>query len=277
MHFRRKTIGQVIGLLGECSGIVRLVAVLEGIKDCDAWVDDPAGPRFGAIRYENKLYLAGTLMTQEDEDFLGRFVRKEVSARRLEGHAHDRAIVRAFDSTIGEALPRMLGGISHTVRGREYLEASLPFEASEAREHALFEGYRFAYVGNELLKDDGILDIDLLRSECAYRYDSMTKGAGEFLGVAALCEDALAGWCLSEYLCSAGCEIGIEVMEAHRGRGLAKALTGRFLKECRELRMQKVGWNCYSDNIPSFRTAIACGFRHIRSYYQVEVRYDRVE
>ncbi len=274
MHFRRKTIRQVIGLLGECSGIVRLVAVLEGIKDCDAWVDDADSPRFGAIRYENKLYLAGSIKGPEDADFLGRFVRKEVSLRKLEGHAHDRAIVRAFDRSIGEALPGMLDGIAHTVRGREYLEAVLP---SESAAHPLAGGYRFADVDDALLKDEAISDMDLLRSECAYRFDSMTKRSGGFLGVAALYEGALAGWCLSEYLCSVGCEIGIEVMEDHRGRGIAKALTDRFLSECNALGMQKVGWNCYSDNTASFRTAIACGFRHIRSYYQVEVHYDRVE
>ena len=274
MQFQKKRIRQVIELLGECAGLVRLVAVLEGIKDCDAWVDDAVNPRFGAIRYENKLYLAGSLITHEDSDFLGDFVRKEVSARKLEGHAHDRAIVRAFDQSIGEALPGMLNGIVHIVRGREYLEASLPLVS---RQHPLADGYRFADVGRELLKDDGILDMDLLRSECAYRFDSMTRKSGDFLGVAALCEDALAGWCLSEYICSVGCEIGIEVLEEHRGRGIAKALTGRFLAKCQDHGMQKVGWNCYSDNIPSFKTAKACGFRHIRSYYQVEVHYDQVK
>lgn len=274
MHFRKKTIRQVIEQLGDSSGIVRLVAVLEGIKDCDAWVDDEENPRFGAIRFENKLYLAGNAKTNQDIEFLGRFVRKEVSLRKLEGHAHDRAIVRAFDRTIGEALPGMLKGIAHIARGREYLEASLPFESMS---HPLAEGYRFADVENDLLRDDTISDIDLLRSECAYRFDSMTKKSDSFLGVAAIHGNALAGWCLSEYTCSVGCEIGIEVLEDHRGRGIAKALTDRFLVECSGLGMQKVGWNCYSDNTPSFRTAIACGFRHIRSYYQVEVRYDRVE
>lgn len=273
MLFRKKTIKQVIGLLGECSGIVRLVAVLEGIKDCDAWVDDAENPHFGAIRYENKLYLAGSIKSPEDAVFLGRFVRKEISLRKLEGHAHDRAIVRAFDRSVGEALPGMLDGIAHTVRGREYLEASLPLESIT---HPLAEGYRFAEVDDHLLRDDRISDIDLLRSECAYRFDSMTRRSGGFLGVAVLKEDALAGWCLSEYLCSVGCEIGIEVLEDYRGQGLAKALTDRFVGECQNLGMQKVGWNCYSANTPSFRTAIACGFRHVRHYYQVEVHYDHI-
>lgn len=273
MHFRKEAIRQVIGLLGDCSGIVRLVAVLEGIKDCDAWVDDAETPRFGAIRYENKLYLAGEIRSPKDEDFLGKFVRKEVSLRKLEGHAHDRAIVRAFDKSIGEALPRMLDGIIHAVRGREYLEASLPYNAAAS---LLAEGYRFADVDDSLLRDDGISGIDLLRSECAYRFDSMTSSFGDFLGVAVLKGDELAGWCLSEYMCSVGCEIGIEVMEDHREQGLAKALTGKFVRECQALGMQKVGWNCYSDNTASFRTAMACGFKHIRHYYQVEVHYDHI-
>ncbi|OQB47760.1 MAG: Acetyltransferase (GNAT) family protein [Firmicutes bacterium ADurb.Bin153] len=270
MYFRRDSVEQAIGLFGDYSKIIRLQATAEGLGDCDAWVDSKESPHLGAIRYESKVYVAGRISDEKDARLLKDFLRVAVAGQKLEGHALDKIQIRTFDYELGEALPRFLRGCKLENRKREYLEISLPADGTAFK---LAEGYCLRDVDEELIMDGDIGDIDLLRGECAYRHDSMGLKGTDYLGLVAMKGNDIAGWCLSEYTCSVGCEIGIEVLEAHQHRGIAKAMTCRFLERAHEKGLKRIGWHCYQDNIASFRTATACGFKPVLTYGEIDIEF----
>lgn len=268
MYFRRDHVTLALTLFGDYSRIIRLIAAAEGLGDCDAWVDSADFPKLGAIRYENKVYLAGTIADEKHAALLKNFLKIAVAASKLEGHALDRIPIRTFDSKLGDALPRFLKGCDLSTRKREYLEIRLP---ADAPDFELISGYRFRDVDDDLIMDADVGDIELLRDECAYRFDSMGAMGTDYLGLAVMEGNAIAGWCLSEYTCSAGCEIGIEVLEPHQGKGLSKALTSEFLRRATEKGLERIGWHCYQDNVRSFHTALSCGFTPVLTYGELDI------
>ena len=270
MYFRREVIVPALAVFGRNREIIRLVAAAEGLGDCDAWLDPRGLGRIGAIRYENKLYIAGNISDHEDDCLLREFLRVTVAERRLDGHALDGIKIRTFDEAFERTVLQILKGWDISTAAREYLEAALP--AQDAG-HVLPLGYSFRDVDEGLIMDSGVENIDLLRSECAYRYDCTGHEASDYLGLAAMYGDCVVGWCMSEYMCSAGCEIGIEVVEEHQRKGLAMAMTDEFLKRAHMKGIKKVGWHCYQSNIPSFKAAIACGFKKSVTYQETDITY----
>lgn len=270
MYFRRESVEQAIELFGDYSKIVRLQATAEGLGDCDAWVDSKESPHLGAIRYESKVYVAGRIIDERDAKLLKDFLRIAVAGHRLEGHALDKVQIRTFDHELGETLPRFLKGCRLESSKREYLEIELP---SDGAPYKLVEGYYLRDVDEDLIMDGDIGDIDLLRGECAYRHDSMGLKGTDYLGLVAMTGNDIAGWCLSEYTCSVGCEIGIEVLEAHQHKGIAKAMACAFLKKAGEKGLKRIGWHCYQDNIASFNTAMACGFKLVLTYGEIDIEF----
>jgi RimJ/RimL family protein N-acetyltransferase len=74
---------------------------------------------------------------------------------------------------------------------------------------------------------------------------------------------------LSEYSIDNECGINIWVDEKYRGLGYAKMMTKLFLKYCKNNNW-KAFWGCVSDNIPSNKTALSCGFtlQSTQNYFQ---------
>lgn len=270
MFFRREAIVPALELFGRNKEIIRLVAAAEGLGDCDAWLDPRGLGRIGAIRYENKLYIAGNISGRDDDRLLREFLRVAVAERRLDGHGLVGIKIRTFDEHFEKAVLQTLKRWDVRSAAREYLEIALP--ARDAG-HVLPPGYSFRDIDESLIMAEGVENIDLLRSECAYRYDCTGHKASDYLGLAAMYGDCVAGWCLSEYMCSAGCEIGIEVVEGHQRKGLATAMTDEFLKKAHMLGIKKVGWHCYQSNVPSLKTAIACGFEKVVTYQETDITY----
>ena len=74
-------------------------------------------------------------------------------------------------------------------------------------------------------------------------------------GIAAVYEDRLAGWCLSEYNVQDRCEVGIATLETFQRQGLAAAMGCAFLDMARSRGTSEVGWHCWKENLPSAATA----------------------
>jgi GNAT superfamily N-acetyltransferase len=265
MYFKSESLKDALGLLGGYSRIVRFIAAAEGLGNCDAWVSSPYEAHLGAIRYECKLYLMGSVQDENDAALLKGFLQNGVAGSKLEGHAADRIPIRTFDSRLSALLPMIITDYELQEKKREYLEAALP---AKRLGYPLPTGYSFKDVTLSLLQDGSIVDIDLLNAECAYRGDSMGRQGTDFMGLVAMYGNRIAGWCLSEYTCSAGCEIGIEVLPDHQNLGLAKAMTDEFLQRADLRSIRCAGWHCYRDNSASLRTAMACGFKHVTTYYE---------
>ena len=154
------------------------------------------------------------------------------------------------------------------IKKSEYLEVTPPVAR---KGFPVAKGYNLIDVDDWLLSDENIGNIELLRGECAYRYDCIGAKGSNYLGIAAMMGNDITGWCLSEFTCSAGAEIGIEVLEGHRRLGLAKAMADEYLQKAASKGILRVGWHCYRDNVASYRTALACGLVPITSYDEINI------
>lgn len=268
MNFKREFVGPAVALLGDHSRIIRFVAATEGLGNCEAWLDEPASPGLGAIRYEHRLYIAGSIKDSRRSDLLKAFLNGPVAANKLEGHAVNRIPVRIFDPSLTEAVLPLLSGLDTIVKKSEYLVATPPVAR---KGFPVAKGYNLIDVDDWLLSDEKIGNIELLRGECAYRYDCIGTEGSKYLGIAAMMGNDIAGWCLSEFTCSAGAEIGIEVLEGHRRLGLAKAMADEYLQKAGSKGISRVGWHCYRDNVASYRTALACGLVPKTSYDEINI------
>lgn len=121
------------------------------------------------------------------------------------------------------------------------------------------EGFDILSVNEELLQKDFIGKEDLLEEMCSER--ESTKSFLELsFGIAAFYQGELAGWCLSEYNFEKTCEVGIATLSSFQNKGLAKAMTNKFLNLAYNYGINKVLWHCFKSNIASQRTALSTGF-----------------
>ena len=92
-----------------------------------------------------------------------------------------------------------------------------------------------------------------------YSYLSREDYLQTGFGVALVKDNAIRGYCLSEYSIDAECGVNVWVDDKYRGLGYAKAMTQAFL-EAGERGQWTMYWGCSSDNIASNHVARSCGF-----------------
>lgn len=121
------------------------------------------------------------------------------------------------------------------------------------------EGFGIVPVDKELLNNSFSGREDLLEEMCSER-ESVEAFLEKSFGVAAFKDNALAGWCLSEYNHQDQCEVGIATLPPYRRIGLAKAMTCEFINQAFENGITRILWHCFESNLPSWRTALSAGF-----------------
>jgi RimJ/RimL family protein N-acetyltransferase len=79
-------------------------------------------------------------------------------------------------------------------------------------------------------------------------------------GVCLVHDEAVVGFCLSEYNTDGRCEVGVWTAEAQRQRGLGKLMTLALVEQALQRGYTEVGWHCWADNLPSAALARSAGF-----------------
>jgi len=121
------------------------------------------------------------------------------------------------------------------------------------------EGVAFLPIDGSLLRARGLANLDLVKREIGFMWPSEERFCRRGLGVAALADDAIVGWCTAEYVSRAMCGIGIETIEPFQRRGIATAAARRFLRLALA-RGLTPHWECDAENLPSVRLAEKLGF-----------------
>jgi RimJ/RimL family protein N-acetyltransferase len=85
------------------------------------------------------------------------------------------------------------------------------------------------------------------------------------LGIAALHDTAIVGWCTGEYASGQQIGIGIETITTYQGRGLATLMAAAFVAHC-QARDLVPYWDCWASNAPSRAVAEKAGFVLAREY-----------
>ncbi len=94
------------------------------------------------------------------------------------------------------------------------------------------------------------------------------------IGSAAVSRGRIAGWCLPDSVVDGRADIGVEIDEAHRRRGLAWATTVSTLKQALKQGIRYVGWHCDAGNAGSVKTAEKAGFQLQGEYPLLSVCMD---
>lgn len=135
------------------------------------------------------------------------------------------------------------------------------------------DGYRITDVDQALLNSD--VDVhpqvsQWMKANFGTTEDFLQHG----VGAVALHEDKIVGWILADSFVDGLSDIGGEIEEAHRRKGLATAATCRTLELAFDRGAERVGWHCHAINIPSVKTAEAAGFEFKYAYTVYPIQFD---
>ena len=129
----------------------------------------------------------------------------------------------------------------------------------EDQNFSIPDGFDITSVTQDLINSSFSGREELLEEMCSER-ESVEAFLEKSFGIAAFKDDALAGWCLSEYNHRDQCEVGIATMAPYRRIGLAKSMTHVFLNKANRNGIKRVLWHCFESNHPSWRTALSADF-----------------
>ncbi len=249
-------------LFADMDGHLPVVAALHGTIEADVYADDPVHPQAALIDVRHRrLYLAG-IATDQTADAGARLLTEVIwPAARAEG-------VPAFQLCCAPHgwegyIDRLLPGLSPIRTERRYYEyiAGQPLAAAR-----LPEGYALCSADAQLLAATHLANLDALREEMTSERASVEEFLARSFGMCPVTDDALVGWCLSEYNTGDRCEVGIATLPPHGGKGLATATGIAFIQQALARGITRIGWHCYAANRPSCATALKIGFTKAEDY-----------
>ncbi|ULL13251.1 tetratricopeptide repeat protein [Paenibacillus sp. H1-7] len=120
-------------------------------------------------------------------------------------------------------------------------------------------------VDGDFLARRDIAGLDEVLSEIAGAWPSLDAFIEQGFGCAALQPAdggwTLISWCLTDWVVGTECEFGIFTEERFRRSGWAVKTASGALTLAKLRGMTRAGWQCWSSNIGSSKTALSAGFR----------------
>ena len=260
LEIGRADYGRALGLFRGGARHMKLKALAEGTIEARVFVD-AIDPFLTVVVYKNKLLIASELSAKDAAVVLRPFFADLIYARRMDAGVGDAVIYWDSDTAL-DACRLALAGRLPVLWPREHYLLHPP--AAHRHVNAP-EGYEILPVDAALLAR-GLEYTDALCEEMCSERSDVDAFLRHSFGVCAVKDGALAGWCLSEYNCTDGCEIGIEVGWKHRRRGLATAMTAALAQEADRCGLPAIGWHCYAGNKASAATARSAGFALASGY-----------
>jgi GNAT superfamily N-acetyltransferase len=250
--------GLAHGIFEPLAHHLAITSILAGVTPGRIFVDDPAHPRAALAWTKHRLYLAAAdtaIDAAHIEDLRRLFAETIYPQARAAGQE---VFVAAYaPDAWSPALEAALAGAQIYANRRQYYVCRAPVQDWRRRLPASFE---LVSVDRALLADARLGNRAHLAEEMCSERPSVDDFLARSFGVAVLCGDEIAGWCLSEYNTATRCEVGIETGEAYRRRGLGTAMTLALAETAFNRGLTEVGWDCWARNVPSSATAIKAGF-----------------
>jgi len=235
-------------------------AVLEGTATGAVYVDDPIRPTAALVRSGYRFHLAGQPGNQAFTDDLGRLFSEDVYPKAL---ASTRASMFVLYYAAGwEAdIEAALQGKCPLMDERVCLEWRPPL----AHQSTIPSEFVLRTVERPLLSED-LQNLDALQAEMCSERPSVHEFPERGIGVCAVRATEIVGWCLSEYNTGHRCEVGIEVLEPYRRRGLGAAMASALVERAQQVGITRIGWEAWAANRASIATALKVGFEQIHRY-----------
>jgi len=132
-------------------------------------------------------------------------------------------------------------------------------------EPACPNGYRVEAIDQALLERD-VEGIEGLREEILGTWHSLDDFLSDGFGFVALSESCIVGYSKADYVCGDICEIGVNVDEGHRMKGLGTLVATRTANEAFARGLRRVGWMSWACNHGSVAVSLNAGFSDVHEY-----------
>jgi RimJ/RimL family protein N-acetyltransferase len=237
-------------------------AVAAGNAPGRVWVDDPAHPRSVLVWDTGHCYdLAGAADNPAFHAAAEHLIREQIAPEAVArgfGLIKVRYSVPEWEAVIPRLFPATL-----TRRERRLYTFAAPRLPDWA--DRVPPGFALVPIDAALLARSDLPNRERVAEEIACCWTSPTRFFQHGLGIAALHEAAIVGWCTGEYASGDQIGIGIETIAAYQGRGLATLMAAAFVARCEERGLVPY-WSCWAHNAPSRAVAEKVGFILAREY-----------
>ena len=141
----------------------------------------------------------------------------------------------------------------------------------DCRPAPLPDGFELRIVDEALLADRSLPAWPSLREKLCSERPSVEEFLRHSFGVCLveLSEQALAGWCFSEYNCGSRCEVGIATAPVYQRRGFGTMLGRALVRAAFARGITEVGWHCFAGNLALGRHSPAHRLRQGRRLPQL--------
>ncbi len=240
------------------------LAVLSCNASGTVYADNPADPCAALVRVGHRLHLAGIPNIPEFNLGLRRLLTEELPAQKT--GAEDMFMFYYAHAGWESAIDGLLKG-RYPLKGNRHVYTFRGFR--QGWRQSLPEGFEVHRVKPQLLANKNMKHVQDLTEEILSETSSQEEFFKNRFGVCITHLDEIACWCLSEYNCIEGCEVGIATVPEHQRKGLATVAASALVEKAHAHGISRIGWHCWADNKPSVATAIAAGFELDQEYQVV--------
>ena len=243
-----------------------VTALFEGCAKARLFVDNPSAPQTGMIVCNSRILCAGDASRTYFLDEMARTFSNELIPAHL-ARGNDAYLVYASDETWNATLQNLFPTRDIYHGTRQYYEIT---DFASKPDLRLPDGFSMQLITPEFLCSD-LAGLDAVREEMCSERVSMEDFLVRSFGLCPVHSNEIAGWCMSEYNVGDRCEIGIATAPKHQRQGIATLATQSFLAEAHGRGYTRVGWDCWTRNVPSVATARKAGFTFVEEYPAVVI------
>jgi GNAT superfamily N-acetyltransferase len=243
-----------------------VAALFEGCVTARCFVDNAAAPQAGVIVSNSRVLCAGDVsQTGFLNEMAHTFSDEFIPAHLARGN--DAYLIYASGEDWNTALQHLFPTYNLHHGTRQYYEIT---DFAPKTDLQLPDGFSMQRITPEFLSSD-IDGLDAVREEMCSERASVEDFLARSFGLCPIHANEVAGWCMSEYNVGDRCEIGIATAPKHQRQGIATLTTWYFLAEAFQRGYTRVGWDCWTRNVPSVASARKAGFTLIEEYPAVVV------
>ena len=238
-------------------------AILAGDAPGDVYADDPLHPQVALLLPWNphRVYLAGApenvaFNRAAAEVVMERYARRSTATEPAEFVVY--TAPGTWEQTIAALVP---GAVAVNVPRQYFRLKQIPL----AWRTLIPADLTMRRVDAQLL-GAGLQHTEALVAEIQSESPSVADFLRTQVGVCVQHDDAIVGWCLSEYHRPGRCEVGIETLTGYRRRGIATLTVAAFVEEALAHAITAIGWHCWASNVGSCAVAAKVGFEQVREY-----------
>lgn len=237
---------------------LNILPIIQQTFKGEIWVDNESSPTYAYIfDTRHGHFLLGDI--ELDLQSIGQFIEQLLQERFYSSKNYFSFI---YESNWSKLLSMTTFNQNHKAnKNTRQLYRFESFKITNWRDYVP-EGFTIQLVTKELL-DSKVKNKGFLFDELTHMWGNVDNFFTIGFGTCAIYQDSLAGFCLGEYFVPLEEDkkfgIGIETFPEFQHKGIATAMTSLLL----EIGLEKgysIYWDCFKENITSWKTALKVGF-----------------